>query len=63
MAKNTADPQTKKTILDFYKFMLSDEILDIYINGLYTDKPHKTYLIPPTVDYMNRLIKYDRIYK
>lgn len=43
--------------------MLTDSILDIYIKGLYTLAPKTTYLLPPTVAYLNNLVKKDVLYK
>lgn len=42
--------------------MLSDNILDIYVKGLYTNSPKTTYLIPPTISYFKKLIRTDRLY-
>lgn len=61
VAKSTSD---KQTTLDFYEFMVSDKILDIYIKGKYTNSPRTTtYLLPPTRSYLRRIAHSDYIYK
>ena len=42
--------------------MLSDEVLDIYIGGNYTNDPKTTYLLPPTKSYMNKMATSDPLY-
>ena len=59
IAKNDSNRQT---VLKFYKFMISDEVLDIYIGGKYTNGPKTTYLLPPTKSYMNKMASSDPLY-
>ena len=42
--------------------MLSDEILDIYVGGKYTNNPKTTYLLPPTKAYMKKMVDSDPLY-
>jgi hypothetical protein len=53
----------RATVLRFYEFMLSDPVLDIYIQGQYTARPMTTYLLPPTVDYFNNLVEVNPLYR
>jgi hypothetical protein len=53
----------RKTVLDFYRFMLTDEVLDLYVNGKYTKDPKITYILPPTVEYFDKMSKTDKIYE
>lgn len=56
VAKRSTE-QRKKEVLDFYRFMLSDEVLDVYVKGLYTNSPKTTYLLPPTISYLDKLVR------
>jgi len=43
--------------------MLSKEILDIYVKGLYTKRPGQiTYLLPPIKSYFASIRRYNKIY-
>ncbi len=57
------EDSNRETVLQFYKFMLSDQILDIYVRGQYTNDPKTTYLLPPTKSYMNKMVNSDPLYK
>lgn len=43
--------------------MLSDEVINIYVQGIYTHNPHLTYLIPPTKVIFDNQQKKDSHYK
>lgn len=60
IAKDTAD---KKTVINFYNAMLSDEMISIYTKGLYTINQKPTYLIPPTYSSFKTLIEGDFYYQ
>jgi hypothetical protein len=60
VAKEGSD---KATVLKFYKFMLSDDVLDLYIRGLYTSAPKLTYMLPPKINYMKKMAHEDHIYR
>jgi hypothetical protein len=57
VAKDPNNTNKRKTILDFNKFMIQDDILDIYMKGLYINReespnnqwPNYTYLLPPKI--------------
>lgn len=43
--------EKRKTILNFYELMLSDDVLDLYVYGKYKNIPGHTYVLPPKVSY------------
>jgi hypothetical protein len=51
----------ESTILAFNKFMISDDVLDIYTKGLYLNRnsshqwSNYTYLLPPAKEYFKKL--------
>jgi hypothetical protein len=57
------DGLDRDTVLAFYKFMLSDAVLDVYVKGLYTKDPKTTYIIPPTIKYNKQISRADDIYR
>jgi hypothetical protein len=42
--------------------MISDEVLDIYTHGRYTKRKKKTYITPPTINYLEKIAQNNLVY-